>query len=391
MTGKHDDFRVGSGDTATAASASASRDPGEETKKKTPTTPPGWAVDLSCGVVAGAAYTVVAHPFDTVKVAMQSRANDLPPIGTMDTVRSIVSGKRGALSLFKGLSAPLVGYSLECGVNYASFSQCRAWLEKNGRRFGFCDWKAYETAVSTRATDSVSTEETDSATTTATAVTPEPEATARDASSSENRMASRLAQVALAGGVGGFLLSGIVSPTDLIKCRVQDGQFGGPRGAIVDIYKKGGLSGFGKGLGATLLREVPGNALFFTTYEVTQLVFPRWTQASRGTSSATSAYWVQETAAAVTCGGASGCVFWLTMLPVDYAKTRLQIAKPGSADDQSVFRIMARTFRTKGITGLYAGAWPTLLRAFPANAAQFLAWEMATQAMGSRRAVSGID
>ena len=95
-----------------------------------PTTP--WAVDLSCGIAAGMAYTVVAHPFDTVKVAMQSRASHLPARGTADTVRHIVRGRRGALGLFKGLSAPLVGYSLECGINYASFSQCRQWLERHG-------------------------------------------------------------------------------------------------------------------------------------------------------------------------------------------------------------------------------------------------------------------
>ena len=86
---------------------------------------------MSCGIAAGMAYTVVAHPFDTVKVAMQSRASHLPARGTADTVRHIVRGRRGALGLFKGLSAPLVGYSLECGI-YASFSQCRQWLERHG-------------------------------------------------------------------------------------------------------------------------------------------------------------------------------------------------------------------------------------------------------------------
>ena len=59
-----------------------------------PTTP--WAVDLSCGIAAGMAYTVVAHPFDTVKVAMQSRASHLPARGTAETVRDIVRGRRGA-------------------------------------------------------------------------------------------------------------------------------------------------------------------------------------------------------------------------------------------------------------------------------------------------------
>ena len=33
---------------------------------------------MSCGIAAGMAYTVVAHPFDTVKVAMQSPASHRP-------------------------------------------------------------------------------------------------------------------------------------------------------------------------------------------------------------------------------------------------------------------------------------------------------------------------
>jgi hypothetical protein len=73
------------------------------------------------------------------------------------------------------------------------------------------------------------------------------------------------------------------------------------------------------------------------------------------------------------------------MLPVDYAKTRMQIASRGGADDVGAFRLIARTFRERGFRGLYAGAWPTLLREFPANAAQFLAWELACQAAGVRR------
>ena len=339
-----------------------------------PTTP--WAVDLSCGIAAGMAYTVVAHPFDTVKVAMQSRASHLPARGTADTVRHIVRGRRGALGLFKGLSAPLVGYSLECGINYAAFSQCRQWLERHGP---FAD-------------DEVSEGNDDEAASNA----------ANATSATKNKSAAaRMAEVAVSGALGGLLLSGVVAPTDLIKCRVQDGQYSGPREAIYKIYRNDGLAGFARGLNATMLREIPGNALFFVVYETAQAAFPRFVRPSPSlsekspsshsardpnTKSVSSlAYWAQETAAAVSCGGVAGSAFWLTMLPVDFAKTRLQIARRGGGDDVGVWRLIARTTRERGWRGLYAGAWPTLLRAFPANAAQFLAWELACQAAGVRR------
>ena len=339
-----------------------------------PTTP--WAVDLSCGIAAGMAYTVVAHPFDTVKVAMQSRASHLPARGTADTVRHIVRGRRGALGLFKGLSAPLVGYSLECGINYASFSQCRQWLERHGP---FADPAVFSSGARNDDEDGSA-----SATT-------------------KRSAAARAAEIAVSGALGGFLLSGVVAPTDLIKCRVQDGQYSGPREAIYRIYASDGLAGFARGLGATMLREIPGNALFFVVYETAQAAFPRSVRrespsfrheprrertdaGTTATSSSSSyVYWAQETAAAISCGGVAGSAFWLTMLPVDYAKTRRQIARQGGPDDVGAWRLIARTARERGWRGLYAGAWPTLLRAFPANAAQFLAWELACQAAGVRR------
>ena len=339
-----------------------------------PTTP--WAVDLSCGIAAGMAYTVVAHPFDTVKVAMQSRASHLPARGTADTVRHIVRGRRGALGLFKGLSAPLVGYSLECGINYASFSQCRQWLERHGP---FAD------SLKARNDDE----------------------DCWQTSATTKRSAAVVAtEIAVSGALGGFLLSGVVAPTDLIKCRVQDGQYSGPREAICRIYASDGVVGFARGLGATMLREIPGNALFFVVYETAQAAFPRSARRESSESSSKSheprrertdagttatsssssyVYWAQETAAAISCGGVAGSAFWLTMLPVDYAKTRRQIARRGGPDDVGAWRLIARTARERGWRGLYAGAWPTLLRAFPANAAQFLAWELACQAAGVRR------
>lgn len=41
----------------------------------------------------------------------------------------------------------------------------------------------------------------------------------------------------------------------------------------------------------------------------------------------------------------------------------------------SYFPEMARIVRERGITGLYSGLGPTLVRAFPANAALFLGVE----------------
>jgi hypothetical protein len=152
--------------------------------------------------------------------------------------------------------------------------------------------------------------------------------------------------------------------------------------------------GLTRGTAATAAREIPGNAIFFTVYELTQAWFPRWARDAEkkqtdgetaAAASAASRFWLQEALAAVTCGGTAGSVFWAVMLPVDYAKTRYQIAHPGDRDDAPLLRLMRRTYSERGARGLYAGVGPVLLRAFPTNAVQSLAWEAACQAMGARR------
>ena len=335
--------------------------------------PPSLAVDMACGAVAGAAYTVSAHPFDTVKVAMQTRPTH-PPRSALEVTAEICRGPRGALGLFRGLAAPLVGYSIEAGINYTAFSQGRRWLEHNNP---FVVGAGAEAGAGAP----------------------------KDGAGERRRSVTRhLAECAASGALGGSLLSLVVAPTDLIKCRVQDGQFRRARDAVADVVTKHGIFGMTRGVAATLAREVPGNALFFTVYEAAQMAFPRRVAHPRQTDAATTgadqnqnqnqkqnqkqnqrAYATQEAAASVVCGGVAGSAFWLAVLPIDLAKTRYQIASPGAADDVGVWRLMARETSRTGARGLWVGVGPVLARAFPANAVQFLAWEGACQLAGVRR------
>ena len=83
----------------------------------------------------------------------------------------------------------------------------------------------------------------------------------------------------------------------------------------------------------------------------------------------------------VLAGGVAGCVMWGTVLPIDVAKTRIQLARKGDPDDAGVLRVLRRMWRQGGRHTLWAGLRPTLLRAFPANAAQWFVWEMAVSAL----------
>ena len=71
-------------------------------------------------------------------------------------------------------------------------------------------------------------------------------------------------------------LSVVVAPTGPIGRRVKDGQYVGPRAA--PIHRRTARED-SQGALATLAREIPGNAIFFATYELAQSAFPRWTRA----------------------------------------------------------------------------------------------------------------
>lgn len=69
------------------------------------------AKDLASGTVGGAAQLIVGHPFDTIKVKLQSQpapAPGQPPryTGAIDAVKQTVAAE-GPKGLYKGMGAPL--------------------------------------------------------------------------------------------------------------------------------------------------------------------------------------------------------------------------------------------------------------------------------------------
>lgn len=69
------------------------------------------AKDLCAGTLGGAGQLVVGHPFDTIKVKLQSQPAPLPGqppkfAGAMDAVKQTLAAE-GPRGLYKGMGAPL--------------------------------------------------------------------------------------------------------------------------------------------------------------------------------------------------------------------------------------------------------------------------------------------
>ena len=90
------------------------------------------AKDLTSGTVGGAAQLIVGHPFDTIKVKLQSQPAPLPGkppkyAGAMDAVKQTLAAE-GPRGLYKGMGAPLATVAAFNAVLFTVRGQMEALL-----------------------------------------------------------------------------------------------------------------------------------------------------------------------------------------------------------------------------------------------------------------------
>lgn len=79
-------------------------------------------------------------------------------------------------------------------------------------------------------------------------------------------------------------------------------------------------------------------------------------------------------------GGFGGICLWLAVYPVDCIKSRIQVLSM-SGKQAGFIGTFISIVKNEGVPALYSGLKPTLIRAFPANGALFLAYEYSRKLM----------
>ncbi|KVH95202.1 Mitochondrial carrier domain-containing protein [Cynara cardunculus var. scolymus] len=182
------------------------------------------AKDLAAGTVGGAAQLIVGHPFDTIKVKLQSQPTPLPGqlpkySGAIDAVKQTLAAE-GPRGLYKGMGAPLATVAAFNAVLFTVRGQMETLLR------------------------------------------------------SEPGAPLTVNQQVIAGAGAGVAVSFLATPTELIKCS-------GPMDVAEQVLRsEGGARGLFKGLFPTLAREVPGNAAMFGVYEALKQYFAGGTDTS---------------------------------------------------------------------------------------------------------------
>ncbi|XP_059656788.1 mitochondrial carnitine/acylcarnitine carrier-like protein [Cornus florida] len=292
------------------------------------------AKDLTSGTVGGAAQLIVGHPFDTIKVKLQSQPTPLPGqppkyAGAMDAVRQTLAAE-GPRGLYKGMGAPLATVAVFNAVLFTVRGQMEALLR------------------------------------------------------SQPGVPLTVNQQMVAGAGAGVAVSFLACPTELIKCRLQAQsaladtgsagvavKYGGPMDVARHVIRSAGMGGLFKGLVPTLAREVPGNAAMFGVYEALK----QYLAGGQDTSGL-------GRGSLIVAGGLAGASFWVSVYPTDVVKSVIQVddyKNPKFSGSIDAFRkIMA----SEGVKGLYKGFGPAMARSVPANAACFLAYEMTRSSLG---------
>lgn len=168
----------------------------------------------------------------------------------------------------------------------------------------------------------------------------------------------------LAGTAAGIVQSFISCPMELVKTRAQLSSTPVFQCMRQIMAREGGKRALFRGFGITLARDTPAFATYFVTYEYLLDTLKRPGAEFPSTWNMLAA------------GGSAGALSWLIIYPLDVIKSRMQAdARFASTKD-----CILDAWRTEGASAFMRGASPTLLRAFPTNAATFavVSWTLYT-------------
>lgn len=274
------------------------------------------------GGFGGTCLVFAGHPLDTIKVRLQTQpytpqGKPMLYSGTLDCAKKIIKNEK-FLGLYKGMATPIVGVTPMYAICFFSFTMGKKLQQK-----------------------------------------------------SEDHVFS-LKELFLAGGLAGLSTTVILAPGERVKCLLQvqnanpssEGpKYKGPADCFKQLYRQGGIRNIYVGTIATASRDIPSSGVYFMTYEYFQRIL-----LPEGASRNELSPW-----RTLFAGGMAGILNWIVAIPSDVLKSRQQTAPAGTYS--GFLDVLRKTLATDGISGLYKGAAPIMLRAFPANAACFLGYE----------------
>lgn len=283
------------------------------------------------GGFGGLCTVLVGHPFDLVKVRIQTATGATGNMSTFGMLGKTFASE-GIRGIYRGVSAPIMAVTPMFAVSF--------WGYDMGQRV------------------------------------------VRMASSLPSNTSEPLSitQLCVAGGISAIPCTIIMTPSERLKCLLQiqaneiekgkKPKYTGLLDCAKHVYKEGGIRSIYKGTAATLLRDVPGSIAWFGTYEFIKKTLMEYQQLEAGQLSPL---------AVLSAGGFAGMACWGISIPADVLKSRFQTAPPGQYN--GIIDVYKHLMKEEGPSALFKGFRPAMIRAFPANAACFFGMEISKKAL----------
>ena len=144
-------------------------------------------------------------------------------------------------------------------------------------------------------------------------------------------------------------------------------RFTGPRSCAAYLLRAGGVPALYVGGAVNALRESVFLGTYFAAYEASRRAL------QGGVALAPSA-------AIPLAGAGAGATAWAASMPLDTVKTGVQSALVGEPPRRGA-AVAAELWRGRGLSGLYAGVLPSVLRAGLVSSSRFAAYEATLAAL----------
>lgn len=145
----------------------------------------------------------------------------------------------------------------------------------------------------------------------------------------------------------------MTSPLEFIRTRLQSGVIDNTaKSAISDIksiLQSSGAAGPWRGLSVTLARDVPFSGIYWTSYELINTYISDRLRAEKLVSS-----YISNTASNFASGAISGAIAAIATMPLDVAKTRLQVTSHLQAP-RRMTSIILEIYQKEGLRSLFSG------------------------------------
>jgi len=280
-------------------------------------------VDIIAGTCAGINVTIVGHPFDTLKVRLQTQPIDKPVYsGLVDCFKKTIKWE-GLSGLYKGVQSPLIGAIFFRVTMFLSFGEAKRFFSQNGKRkmniieYYYCGSIAWGSGVI------------------------------------------------------------VECPIDLFKTQMQIQiirsksipNFVPEFSGIIDCFKKviktNGIKGAYQGIVPHLLRNIPAGAVHLGTFEWLRLIYADKYNVP-----------VSQLPFSITmfAGSVGGILFWLLFYPFDVLKSTIQGDSPFKEKRKyhGLLDAINKLYAEGGSKRFFKGLSPCMLRAIPANSVLLL-------------------